>query len=812
MKNKVFNLGNVVKRLQRHSVYDVASYEDMIREINNVKLDGLGSQQLEELSLKLRTKAMQGASLDSLLIEAFALASEASVRVLGYKPYNVQLMAAIAIHRGNIVEMQTGEGKTLAAVMPGYLNALTGKGVHILTFNDYLAARDANWMGPVYELLGLSVGFIREGMDVKDRKKAYDCDITYLTAKEAGFDYLRDFLCTDIRQLAHRPFNYAIIDEADSILIDEARVPLVIAAQSSAGAADLQKYIAVVRSLQLCLDYEVDQYGRNISLTEKGILKAERLLGCSNLYSAESSGALAMLNCALQAEVLLLRDNDYIVRNGRIEIIDEFTGRIADKRHWPDGLHRAVEAKEGLGSQSEGVIMGSIAMQHFINLYPKIAGMTGTAQTEAQEFRDFYCMDVIVIPTNKPCVRKDHEELIFADKEAKQNALVAEIKRVHLTGQPVLIGTGSVEESELLAQELRRAGVGCNVLNAKNDELEAAIISRAGELGAVTVSTNMAGRGIDIKLGGGQALHRDRVAVLGGLYVIGTNRNESRRIDNQLRGRAGRQGDPGESRFFISLQDDIVVKFNMLSLLPKGKQNGELNGLLKDEDILRGLARGQRIVEGYNSDIRRQLWKYAYIIEQQRRIIHKKREDILNDKASLQFFDDLAGRRVQGLYEQYGEGVVKEAKKQIALYHINKAWSEYLDYISYIREGIHLVVIGNQDPLHEFHKQVIHSFREMEERIIAEAVDKFNKIQITKHGIDLEKEGLKGPSSTWTYIINDSPDQFSNLSNVIKTVSNYINGPLFTLRMFFNACTKKKGKNKYELVMHNGRLFLIWYM
>ncbi|MBA1334187.1 MAG: Protein translocase subunit SecA [Firmicutes bacterium] len=520
------------------------------------------------MSAEMKNRARNGVSLDELLVESYAIVREASRRMLGMRPYDVQVIAGIALHRCKVVEMQTGEGKTLAAIMPAYLNALTGEGVHVLTFNDYLAHRDAAWMGPVYEYLGLTVGYVKEGMSISQRQNAYCSDITYVTAKEAGFDYLRDFLCVERNMLVQRPFHYAIVDEADSILIDEARIPLVIAGNVPENVEDAFRLYDIVKNLQPGDDYETDQYRSNIYLTDAGLSRVEKILGCGNLYDPENLELLTRLNCALYAEVLLEKDKDYIVKNGKVEIIDEFTGRIADKRHWPDNLQTAVEAKEGLALQTGGMVMGSIAMQHFLSLYPRISGMTGTAVAAAGEFNEFYCMDVVVIPTNRPCIRRDHPDLVFTHSQAKQKALVSEVKRAHGTGQPVLIGTGSVEESERLASDLRKVGIEPRVLNAKNDEMEAIIIARAGEPGAVTVSTNMAGRGVDIKLGGEREQERDRVVALGGLYVIGTNRHESSRIDNQLRGRAGRQGDPGESRFFISLEDDMIVRYDIAKLIP----------------------------------------------------------------------------------------------------------------------------------------------------------------------------------------------------------------------------------------------------
>lgn len=797
MLKRLFKLKFAIRNLVSPVEYNLEPYRKVLGEINRIQLDTLSDRRLKEISAELKNRARNGVSPDKLLVESFALVREASRRVLGMCPFDVQVMAGIALHRGKMVEMQTGEGKTLAAVMPAYLNGLTGRGVHVLTFNDYLARRDAEWMGPIYEFLGLRTGHVKEGMSITERQNAYAADVTYVTARESGFDYLRDFLCTEKEKLVHRPFHYAIVDEADSILIDEARIPLVIAGDVPEAEENPFHFARIVRGLKPGQDYELDRYGSNIYLTDLGLLHVEEILGCGNLYDPENLELLAGLNCALYAGMLLERDKDYIVRNGKVELIDEFTGRIADKRHWPDNLQAAVEAKEGLRSQSRGVIMGSIALQHFLSLYPRICGMTGTARTAAAEFNESYGMDVVVIPTNKPCIRKDHPDMIFTHREAKEKALVAEIKRVAATGQPILIGTGSVEESEQLTAELRKAGVQCQMLNAKNDEMEAKIIARAGEPGAVTVSTNMAGRGVDIKLGGEKEQERGRVVALGGLYVIGTNRHESRRIDNQLRGRAGRQGDPGESRFFISLEDDLVKRYELAKLIPSRnfpqRQEGPLDDHVNGPVVRRAVTRGQRIVEGYNSDLRRQLGKYSFIIEQQRRIMHKKRQDILMDKVPLELLAVKAAKRYFAFRSQVGEEVLRKVEKQITLYHINKCWADYLDYIAYVRESIHLVVIGKKNPLDEFHKLAIDAFDEMLERIDAEIVRTFNAVEMKEDGIDMDKEGLKGPSSTWTYLINDSPDQFNNLPFLIKAFTNAISGPLFTVR---EICRRIFGEKK----------------
>ena len=464
----------------------------------------------------LRRQARAGASLDTLLPDCFALVRETARRVLGQRPYDVQMLAGIALHRGKLVEMQTGEGKTLAAVAPVALNALSGHGVHVLTYNDYLARRDAAWMGPIYERLGLSVAHVEEGLSTAERQRAYRSDVIYLTVKEAGFDYLRDGLCFDRDLQVHRPFHLALVDEADSILVDEARIPLVIAGTLEDKGIDLERLADLARRLQRGVDYDTDEYAYNISLTERGGHRAEEILGCGNLFAAESVRLQAEVRNALHAEALLRRDVDYIVRGGRIELVDELTGRVAEDRQWPDGLQAALEAKEGLARQPEGKIFGSITVQHFLRKYPRLCGMTATARPAAVELAEVYGLEVVPVATHRPCVRVDHPDVIHVSRQTKGRALLAEIAKTHATGRPVLVGTVSVEESERLAADLERTGIACRVLNARNDAEEAEIVAAAGAPGAVTISTNMAGRGTDIRLGGADESRREAVVALAG--------------------------------------------------------------------------------------------------------------------------------------------------------------------------------------------------------------------------------------------------------------------------------------------------------
>ncbi|QMV44657.1 preprotein translocase subunit SecA [Cohnella cholangitidis] len=724
----------VQKVKERFVQHHLKSYTDKLREIQALKLESWDDDRLQAESLKLKNKAQSGVPLDDLLVEAFAIAGETASRVLGMRPFDVQYTAGTALHERNLVEMQTGEGKTLSAVMPAYLNALQGKGVHILTFNDYLAGRDAEWMGPVYRFLGLTVGFVKDGMTTEERQRAYAADITYVTAKQAGFDYLRDTISMKPDAIVHRPFHFAIVDEADSLLIDEARVPLVIAGEVATTGGDGSRMAKLARELQLGEDYDFDENKRNVFLTETGAEKAEQLLRSGNLYEAHNSHLLTALNCALHAEALLKKDVDYMIRDGKLELIDLHTGRVAENRHWPDGLQAAVEAKEGMVSNSSGKILGTITLQHFLSLYPKFSGMTATAQDSADEFDETYSLRVVQIPPNRPRIRIDHESRIFTHKEAKLKALVKEIVDVHATKRPILIGTSSVEESDHLAELLKKSGVPCHVLNAKNDEKEAEIISKAGELGAVTVSTNMAGRGVDIRLGGGDPIQAEQVAELGGLYVIGTHMNESARIDNQLRGRAGRQGDPGSSRFYVCLEDELISRFGIEKAIPEAYRTKRQDEPLEASVFHKKTDHIQRVVMGQNFETRKTLNKYSDMLEEQRRIHQEQRDEVL-----------------------YNDDTLSATEKYVRLHHMDRAWSDHLAYVSYIREGIHLESLANRNPVDEFHHRIIHAFEQLPDKIEKETAKSLSKLNAkgAQDEIDWEKEGLKGPSRTWTYLIQD---------------------------------------------------------
>lgn len=780
-KNKL-SLNNTLRKLRHRSVeFDIEIYKDWLNRIDKLDLIDLTNQQLQNLSLDLIRQVRSGIEVEDLPVKAFAIGREASHRILNMRPFDVQIIAGMAMHDGNLVEMQTGEGKTLVAVLPAYLNALSGKGVHVLTFNDYLAKRDAEWMGPVYRFLGLSVGHVHEGMSTRERQIAYSADITYLTAKEAGFDYLKGFLCREKQELVQRPFNFAIIDEADSILIDEARIPLVIAGKTDTQGPELSFIMEIVRKLKPHTDYETDENERNIFLTDTGLSLVEGSLKCGNLYEDRNLSTLVNVNNVLHAEVLLKRDIDYIVRNGKVELVDEFTGRVADKRHWPHGLQEAIEAKENIVSDLKGQIITSVTLQNYIRLYSKVCGMTGTAITSADEFKEFYGMTVVAIPTNKPCIRVDYPDMIFTHKEAKYKALVLEISKLHSAGRPILIGTCSVEESELLAERLKGAGVKCQVLNAKNDEQEAHVIAGAGAYRAVTVSTNMAGRGTDIKLGGEHEEEREKVVALGGLYVIGTNKHESRRIDNQLRGRAGRQGDPGSTRFFISLEDDLMKRYKIKNLIPDAIYPKNQESPVVNPIIPKKIVNAQRIIEGQNYDIRRTLGKYAIITEQQRISLYKWREDLLLNRVVPCLMPMKLRERYMLLSCEIGEEALRKAETQVTLHFINKCWAEYLDYMSYIRESIHLVHIGGRVPVDEFNRTSIRTFGELMEEVENEIIGTLSNARITRAGIDMDKEGLKAPTSTWTYLVNDRPEQLGINPMAINPIANAMAMPLMII-------------------------------
>ncbi|MDA1229780.1 MAG: accessory Sec system translocase SecA2 [Planctomycetota bacterium] len=780
MKAMFTAIAQSIHRLRYGITLSNARFEAMVDAVNALADDtaALGDSQLTERFKTLRQPVTIGSSLEDVSVQAFAMIREAAGRTLAMRPYDVQMLAAFAMQDDKCVEMQTGEGKTLAAAIVVSLRALAGYGVYVLTFNDYLAKRDAEWMGPLYRFLGLTVGYVVQGMSREERRASYGCDITYVTAKEAGFDFLRDQLCLDEEHRVQRGFHFAIVDEADSILIDEARIPLVIATDAEKDETNLHEIVKLIQPLQKGIHYEIKSSGRNISLTDSGIRLIERRLGILELHSETNMHLLARINLALQAEELLHRDIDYIVRDNAIEVIDEFTGRVAENRKWPGGLQAAMEAKEGLEIQPQGRILNSITLQQFVGQYSGLAGMTGTASEATDELDQFYNLKVVIVPPNKPCIRVDHPDHIFATKKAKLAALVQEITGHHESGRPVLIGTASVEESAMLARELVEVAIPCRVLNAANDDLEAEIISEAGALGAVTISTNMAGRGTDIRLGGSKHQVARRVVDLGGLYVIGTNRHESRRIDNQLRGRSGRQGDPGESRFFVSLEDNLIARYGIANLVrPPGDRD---NQSIRDEQTAKRIEHVQRVIEGEGFEIRRTLRVYSHLLEIQRRAICKDREALLVGMQPPQALQKRDPELRQRLVAAWGEACITESERVVTLIHLDWLWSDHLAHAAEIREGIHLVSFGGYNAYDVFNKEMSLEFSAFIAHVEEKLVETIRTATFTTNGIDLEEQGLKAPSSTWTFMINDNP-RGAVLGQIIRGLISRLKKPAETV-------------------------------
>lgn len=759
----------------------------------------LSDAELQAKTEEFRARLRAGATLDDLLIEAFATVREASTRVLGMTPFKVQLMGAIAMHGGNIAEMKTGEGKTLTATMTAYLNALPGEGVHIVTVNEYLAKRDAEWMGSLFRWLGLSVGLNLREMSPEEKRAAYACDITYSTNNELGFDYLRDHMVLYKEQIVQRPLNFAIVDEVDSILIDEARTPLII----SGGARGTE---SLYKQAQLCVrgmvegeDFEIDIKTKHIALTEKGMAKAERFFGIENLYDLKYVTLLHHINNALRANFIMQRDVDYVVQDGKVIIVDQFTGRLMHGRQYSEGLHQAIEAKENVEIKKETRTIATITFQNYFRMYKKLAGMTGTAKTEEEEFRNIYNMYVVEIPTNKPVIRVDDPDLMFLTEKAKFNAIVNDIAERHKKGQPVLVGTISIETSELLSKMLTKRGIPHNVLNAKNHAREAEIIAHAGEMGAVTIATNMAGRGTDIKLGPG-------VKELGGLAVIGTERHEARRIDNQLRGRSGRQGDPGYSRFYLSAEDELMRRFGserfktMLGYIVN-QQGTEVP--LESKMFSRFVENAQKKIEGNNFDARKTLLEYDEVLRKHREIIYEQRRQILfyeditdiilkmmrNTGERLVWGAILDGKRIDGsrfykdvngiyfpldyvkeeefdglsfdegveLFMQKCQALLEEKRKQfprevyleflkvVLLRVVDTYWTEHIDTMSELRQAVRLQAYAQVNPLREYQEIGYQKFEAMIQAIENDATRFINRAMIRDN---LQREQVIKPVAT----------------------------------------------------------------
>ncbi|NRB10453.1 MAG: preprotein translocase subunit SecA [Rickettsiaceae bacterium] len=789
----------------------IKKFKKEIVKINEFEssLVNLTDKELQAKTAKFKQRLHDGQTLDDILYEAFAVVREAAKRVMGQRHYDVQLIGGLILHRGNITEMRTGEGKTLVATLPAYLNALTGKGVHVVTVNDYLAKRDSEWMGRIYQFLGLTVSYVIGGMSDEDRYKAYRTDVLYATNNELGFDYLRDNMKYSIESRVQRPFNYAIIDEVDSILIDEARTPLIISGPVDDNSKLYNKTDHIIRLLKET-DYEIDEKLKTVNLTEDGINRIELILAeeglinpHSSLYDFDNLSLVHYINQALKAHKLFSIDVDYLIKDDQVMIIDEFTGRVMEGRRYSDGLHQSLEAKERVTIQNENQTLASITFQNYFRLYPKLSGMTGTAMTEAAELKDIYNLDVISVPTHNKVTRKDHDDEIYGTTKEKYNAIISLIKDCYKRGQPILVGTISIEKSEEISQELTKNKIKHNVLNAKMHEQEAYVIAQAGRKNAVTIATNMAGRGTDIKLGGNDemmletikaqnltkvqydqevkriqdiiAKEKAEVLKAGGLYVIGTERHESRRIDNQLRGRSGRQGDPGETRFFLSLEDDLMRIF------ASDRISGVLRTLgLKDGEaihhpmISRSLEKAQQKVEGHNYEIRKNLLRFDDVMNDQRKIIYEQRNDIIQTPDVKGFIDtmtedlckevtlrfikpgtyredwqikeyraevqriftinldqqlinDVRGteveitkvlfERARRVYEAkvtaYGEDVMKDAAKYVLITTLDQVWKEHLHNLDHLRQGISLRAYGQKDPLNEYKREAFSLFEKM---------------------------------------------------------------------------------------------------
>ncbi|AYJ49964.1 accessory Sec system translocase SecA2 [Rhodococcus sp. P1Y] len=685
-----------------------------------------------------------------------ALVREAATRALDLTPFDVQLLAAVRMREGDVVEMATGEGKTLAGALAAVGYVLSGRSVHIISVNDFLARRDAEWMRPFYELLGLTVGSVAESSTPVERRAAYSRDVTYASVNEIGIDVLRDHLVDDAADLVTPTPDVAIVDEADSVLVDEALVPLVLAGSVSTDVPT-EKVFGAVRTLDVGAHYDTDAEGRNVFLTDEGAEKLEEELGGIDLYSEEHVGTtLVAVNVALHAQVLVKRDVHYIVRDGRVRLVNASRGRVAELQRWPDGLQAAVETKEGLKPTETGEILDTITVQALIGRYATVCGMTGTALAAGEQLKTFYRLGVSLVPPNQPNIRIDEEDRVY-DTVANRNAAVVEfVREVHETGQPILIGTHDVAESEDLAELLDAAGVAAVVLNAKNDAEEAEVIARAGVRGSVTVSTQIAGRGTDIRLGGpsGEGSAKDEVADLGGLLVVGVGRHSTERLDNQLRGRAGRQGDPGRSVFFSSWEDEVVTS----NLGPKEQpKKHDETGLITAGGVASKMDHAQRIAEGTMLEVHSRTWRYNQLTAQHRDILDARRAALLSSDEALELLSSAAPDRVAELRKTVSEATLAVVARKIVLFHLDRSWSEYLAHLADVRESIHLRALGRENPLDEYHRIAVEAFKTVSEKAVESAVSTFESADITEDGIDLGSAGLQRPTSTWTYMVHDNP-------------------------------------------------------
>jgi preprotein translocase subunit SecA len=722
----------------------IAAREDELRPVPDGELASLAAK----------------ASESEDMTEFAAVAREAARRALGERPYDVQLLGTLAMLSGYVAEMATGEGKTLSGALAAAGYALRGHQVHVISVNDYLARRDAGWMRPVYEMLGVTSGFIGQDSDRRHREDAYAAQVTYAAVSELGFDVLRDRVREDAEQRLVPDPDVILIDEADFVLIDEALVPLVLAGATGEGDVD-REMVALARRLRPGQHYQVDDDGRNVQLTDGGARVAERALGGIDLYDAANVAVLTRLNVALHAHALVHRDVHYIVEEGGVQLISESRGRVAALQRWPDGLQAAIEAKEGLIASDSGEILDSITVESLVQRYPAACGMTGTAVAVGAELREFYGLEVAVIEPNRPCVRDDQPDRVYASIPEKERAIVAEIVQAHGSGRPVLVGTLDVAESERLAALLQAAGLPCAVLNAKNEAAEAAVIAEAGSEGAITVSTQMAGRGTDIRLGG-SAGDSERVASLGGLYVIGTGRQVSSRLDHQLRGRSGRQGDPGGSAFFISMEDELLTS-HAPGTSPPDQVNAD--GEVTDEGSLRAIQHAQRVAAAAQLEIHRNTWRYNKLIEDQRRLVLEHRERVLGTDDALRSLAARCPDRYEELTGAVDEPALVLAARQIVLFHLDRAWADHLATLAELRDGIHLRALGHGpnpfivslDPLAEFHAEAVRLYHRLLAQVEEQSAETFQAITITADGADLAAASLIRPTSTWTYLVRDNP-------------------------------------------------------
>lgn len=765
-------MANFLKRIFENDKAEIKSLEKQADKIIALEstMAALSDEELRNKTAEFQERYQKGETLDQLLTEAFAVVREAAKRVLGLFPYKVQLMGGITLHKGNIAEMKTGEGKTLTATMPVYLNAISGDGVHVVTVNEYLASRDAVEMGELYRFLGLTVGLNVTGKSSEEKRAAYNADITYSTNNELGFDYLRDNMVVYRNQMVQRPLNFAVVDEVDSILVDEARTPLIISGQAEKSTAMYNRTDFFIKSLKEEEDYTIDLTSKSISLTDVGIEKSEKTFHVDNLYDVDNTNLVHHLDQALRANYIMILDVDYVVNEGKVQIVDQFTGRIMEGRRYSDGLHQAIEAKENVEIQNESRTMATITFQNYFRMYTKLSGMTGTAKTEEEEFREIYNMEVIQIPTNKPIIRQDYPDLLFPNLKSKYQAVAKDIKARYEKGQPVLVGTVAIETSELLSRLLKQEGVPHEVLNAKNHFKEAEIVINAGQRGSVTIATNMAGRGTDIKLGPG-------VLEVGGLAVIGTERHESRRIDNQLRGRSGRQGDPGESQFYLSLEDDLMKRFGserIQQVWSRLNTDGDADDMaIQSKMLSRQVESAQKRVEGNNYDTRKSVLEYDEVMREQREIIYGQRLDIITETESLRTItvnmiertitrlvethtqgeketwnlkaihdfatsvlvhpesiseDDLKGKtateikddlinRSRTVYEekekQLSGDQMLEFQKVVILRVVDQKWTEHISNMDELRQGIGLRSYAQNNPLTEYQTEGYNRFQEM---------------------------------------------------------------------------------------------------